>query len=74
MKLTIEIDREDDGRWIGKVPELPGVLTYAATQEEAMAKAEALALRVLAEQLDYGEAKPIQHSPSTTTKRLDLLC
>jgi hypothetical protein len=46
MKLTIETDRENDGRWIAKVPELPGVLAYGATQEEAMAKA--LALRVLA--------------------------
>ncbi len=62
MKLTIETDREDDGRWIAEVPELPGVLAYGATQEEAMAKAEALALRVLAEQLDYGEMKPIELS------------
>jgi predicted RNase H-like HicB family nuclease len=57
MKLTIETDREDDGRWIAEVPELPGVLAYGATQQEAMAKAEALALRVLAEQLDHGEGQ-----------------
>ena len=57
MKLTIEKDREDDGRWIAEAPELPGVLAYGATQDEAMAKAEALALRVLAEQLEHGEAK-----------------
>ncbi|MGO8779706.1 MAG: type II toxin-antitoxin system HicB family antitoxin [Rhodomicrobium sp.] len=56
----METDREDDGRWIAEAPELPGVLAYGATQEEAMAKAEALALRVLAEQLDHGEAKPIE--------------
>jgi predicted RNase H-like HicB family nuclease len=62
MKLTIETDREDDGRWIAEVPELAGVLAYGVTQEEAMAKAEALALRVLAEQLDHGEAKPIELS------------
>lgn len=62
MKLTIETDREDDGRWIAEVPELPGVLCYGETQEEAMAKAEALALRVLTEQLDHGEAKPIEFS------------
>ncbi len=49
MKLTIETDREDDGRWIAEVPELPGVLAYGATRQEAMAKAEALAFRVLAE-------------------------
>ena len=46
MKLTIETDREDNGRWIAEVPELPGVLCYGATQREAMTKAEALALRV----------------------------
>jgi predicted RNase H-like HicB family nuclease len=62
MKLTIETDREEDGRWIAEVPELPGVLVYGATQEAAMAKVEALALRVLAEQLDLGEAKPIELS------------
>jgi predicted RNase H-like HicB family nuclease len=52
MKLTIETDREEDGRWIAEVPELPGVLVYGTSQQEAMAGAEALALRVLAEQLD----------------------
>jgi predicted RNase H-like HicB family nuclease len=45
MKLAIETDREEDGRWIGEVPELPGVLCYGAAQDEARAKAEALALR-----------------------------
>ncbi|MFN0218487.1 MAG: type II toxin-antitoxin system HicB family antitoxin [Hyphomicrobium sp.] len=59
MKLTIETELEADGRWIAEIPELPGVLAYGATQNAAMAKAEALALRVLAEQLDNGEAKPI---------------
>jgi predicted RNase H-like HicB family nuclease len=49
VNLTIEMDREDDGRWIAEVPELPGVLSYGATRQEAIAKAEALALRVLAE-------------------------
>ncbi len=57
MNLTLITDREDDGRWIAEVPELPGVLAYGVTQDEAMAKAEALALRVLAEQLEHGEAK-----------------
>ena len=60
MKLTIEIDREEDGRWIGEVPELPGILAYGASQKEAVAKAEALALRVLAERLKHGEEKPIE--------------
>ena len=60
MKLTIETDREEDGRWIAEVPELPGVLCYGATQQEAMAKAEALALRVIAEQLEHGEAQALE--------------
>jgi predicted RNase H-like HicB family nuclease len=56
--FTIQHEQEDDGRWIAEVPELPGVLAYGATRDEAMAKAEALALRVLAERLEQKEAKP----------------
>ena len=56
--FTIEHEREDDGRWIAEVPQLPGVLAYGSTADEAMAKAEALALRVLAERLEQNEAKP----------------
>ena len=51
MKFTIE--QEEDGRWLAAGPELPGVLAYGATVEEAMAKAEVLALRVIAERLGY---------------------
>ena len=58
MKFTIEHEREDDGRWLAEVPELPGVLAYGATADEAMAKAEVLALRVLAERLESNEAGP----------------
>jgi len=58
MKFTIEHEREEDGRWLAEVPELPGVLAYGATADEAMAKAEVLALRVLAERLEHDEAKP----------------
>lgn len=58
MNLTIETEQEDDGRWIAEVPQLAGVLAYGATRDEAMAKAEVLALRVLAEQLEQGEARP----------------
>jgi predicted RNase H-like HicB family nuclease len=58
MELTIEIDREVDGRWIAEVPTLPGVLTYGATRSEAIVKAEALALRVVADRLEQGEATP----------------
>ena len=49
---------EADGRWIAEVPELPGVLAYGTTADEAMAKAEVLALRVLADRLENKEAKP----------------
>ena len=57
MNYTLECEREDDGRWLAEVPELPGVLSYGASKEEAMVKAEALALRVIAEQLERGEAR-----------------
>lgn len=56
--LKVEIEREEDGRWIAEVPELPGVLAYGATRDEAVAKAESLALRVLADRLDSGERVP----------------
>jgi predicted RNase H-like HicB family nuclease len=62
MKYSIDCEREADGRWIAEVPELPGVLAYAATAEEAMSKAEVLALRVLAERLEHGEARPVDIS------------
>jgi len=58
MNFTIEHEREEDGRWIAEVPELPGVVAYGATREEAMVKAEALALRVLAERLENNETGP----------------
>jgi predicted RNase H-like HicB family nuclease len=53
--LTLELDREADGRHIAEVPALPGVLAYGATQAEAVARAQALALRVLADRLERGE-------------------
>lgn len=56
--FTVEIEREDDGRWIGEVVDLPGVLAYGGTREEAVAKAKALAFRVLADRLEHGEAVP----------------
>jgi len=59
MQLTLTIDREEDGRWIVEVPELPGVMVYGATESEAMAKAEVMALRVLADRIEHGEAKPV---------------
>jgi len=60
VNLSIEIEREEDGRWIAEVPQLPGVLSYGLTAEEAARKAQALALRVLAERLEQGEAKPVE--------------
>lgn len=58
MNFTIESEREDDGRWLAEVRELPGALAYGATRDEAMVRAEALALRALAEQLEHGESGP----------------
>jgi len=55
-RFTIEIEQEADGRWIAEIPALPGVLAYGAAREEAIARAKALALRVLAERLEQGEA------------------
>lgn len=59
--MNIEIEREDDGRWIAEVPELPGVMAYGRSREEAISKVEALALRVLADRLEHGEAIPELH-------------
>ncbi len=58
MNFVIEIEREDDGRWIAEVRDLPGVMTYGQTREDAIARVQALALRVLAERLEHGEAAP----------------
>ncbi len=58
MGLTVEIEREEDGRWIAEVPQLPGVLAYGQSREEAIARAQALALRVIAERLEHGETAP----------------
>jgi predicted RNase H-like HicB family nuclease len=51
MNLRIEFDREDDGRWLAEIPELPGVMCYGATKEEAEVRVQALALQVIAEQM-----------------------
>lgn len=62
MHYTLECERETDGRWLAEVVELPGVLAYGVSKEEAMVKAQALALRVIAERLEQGEAKPVTFS------------
>lgn len=56
--MRIEIKREQDGRWIAEVPGLPGVMVYGQSREEAVSKVEVLALRVIADRLDHGEAIP----------------
>jgi predicted RNase H-like HicB family nuclease len=56
--FTIEVDREDDGRWIAEVAELPGVIAYGLTRQEAIDRAQALSLRVLADRLEHGENVP----------------
>jgi len=56
--FKVEVERETDGRWIAEVPELPGVLAYGASREEAVTRAQALSLHVLAERLEHGEALP----------------
>ena len=58
MNLTLECEREADGRWLAEVAELPGALAYGGSSAEALAKAEVLALRVLADRIEHGEAKP----------------
>jgi predicted RNase H-like HicB family nuclease len=67
MDFTIEIEQENDGRWIAEVLELPGVLVYGKTAEDAKAKAQALALRVVAERLEHGEIAPNLVSVSFAT-------
>lgn len=64
MNFTIESEQEADGRWIAEITELPGVMKYGATREEAVAQAEALALRVVADRIEHGEqpAEPISIS------------
>jgi len=56
--MNIEIGREEDGRWMAEVPDLPGVMVYGQSRQEAISKAEALALRVIADRLDHGESIP----------------
>ncbi len=56
--LRIEFDREEDGRWLAEIPELPGVMAYGASREEARGRVEALALRTLADRIEHGETVP----------------
>jgi predicted RNase H-like HicB family nuclease len=58
ITFSIDIEQEADGRWIAEIPDLPGVMVYGATPEEARARVQALALRVVADRLEHGEAEP----------------
>lgn len=58
MIFEIEVEQEEDGRWLAEIAELPGVMLYGQTPEEAKAKVQALALRVIAERIENGETKP----------------
>ena len=57
-QYKIELEQEDDGRWLGEVQTLPGVLAYGPTRAQALAAVQALALRVMADRLEHGEALP----------------
>ncbi|OHB82474.1 MAG: hypothetical protein A2V98_20120 [Planctomycetes bacterium RBG_16_64_12] len=58
MNLHIQVETEEDGRWIAEIPDLPGSLAYGQTRDEAVARVKALALRILADRLEHGEAVP----------------
>jgi predicted RNase H-like HicB family nuclease len=60
MEFEIVFDREEDGRWIAEIESLPGVLAYGGTKTEAQSKVEALALRVVADQIEAGRSIPEQ--------------
>ena len=55
VTLSVEFEQETDGRWIADIPDLPGVMAYGQTREEASARVKALALRVIADRLEHGE-------------------
>jgi predicted RNase H-like HicB family nuclease len=58
MQFKVELEQEDDGRWIAEVPDLPGVMAYGQSPSEAQARVQALALRALADRLEHGEEGP----------------
>jgi len=55
---VIELEQEEDGRWLAEVPDLPGVMAYGPTREDAVRKAQSLSLHVLADRLEHGEGFP----------------
>ena len=56
--FIVEVEQETDGRWIAEIPDLPGVLAYGSSRDEAIRRAEALAFRVFADRIDHGETIP----------------
>ena len=58
MTFTVEFERENDGRWRAEILELPGVLAYGQKSDEAIARAQALALRAVADRLEHAEGTP----------------
>ena len=62
MNFIIETEKEDDGRWICEIPEIPGVMAYGKTRNEAVAKTQSLALRILADRIEHGENVPEMNS------------
>jgi len=58
VKFTVEVEQETDGRWIAEIPQIPGAMSYGTSRGEAVARAEALGLRVLAERIEQGEDSP----------------
>ena len=70
MRLTVEILREEDGRFLAEISALPGVMAYGATADEATEKAKALALRVLAERIEHREPLPKELEPLFSIHRV----
>ncbi len=58
MNIKIEVEQEEDGRWIAEAPDLPGALAYGKTRDEAVAHGKALALRIIADRIEHGEPVP----------------
>jgi predicted RNase H-like HicB family nuclease len=58
VTFTVEVEQETDGRWIAEIPQIPGAMAYGAARDEAVARVQALGLRVLAERIEQGESSP----------------
>ena len=63
MILSIELDHEEDGRWIAEAMELPGVMSYGATREEAISNTEKMAIEAIADRIEHGELLPVKSAP-----------